>query len=535
MAYPSWDYNKGYQLLQKLGSFWSDVFADQNKVATFLRASAHERHQTYLNFLETVASVSRFTVPVFHKEYWYLLTAKKSDAAQILSIYQADDLVYGPQSGTDPARPAGFVQVYGGEDNPFQTQFDLSLFPNLTNADFTIQNRVINPSKTWVNGLDYEINEERNTLRFRNNLFNDSSVTIRDIYDAAGVKIDEELSLWLYCGEFDLDYVYRQFGYVLGVQLQSSEFYRDLLNAFWDMHVLGPSVSSLMTMLSAAAGVPTILEPVEVVEVVRQESESWLVVTDKNVYRIPLGATPTVAVDDTVRVGASICNAIQIDELSVSNPDYSILPQMGIGPKYLSGDYFGEITFKNESVLLEYEGLDVDGKAKIKCQLGGFPGDSDAFWDSAQALGKISGQTPANLLDLRSSPVGEPVALNLPSSINPLHFLLDNFFNTNLFVIRIISSEFNDAAPGMVVFNYLREILPPHVSYVTYVELTPDLDILDLTYAGDDAEAGAATTATAFITAYVTDIAAETSEPGTATLLYEDKAVSAKSVSVTCL
>lgn len=533
MAYPTWDYNKGVQLLQKLGSFWSEVFEDQAKVSTFLRASAHERRQTYLNFLEAVASVSRFTVPVFHTEYWHLLTVKRSDAQQVMSVYRADDLVFGAQTGTIPGRPTGFIQIFGGEDNPYQTQFYLP--DNLKEANFVIQNRVISPSRVFVSGLDYEIDADTNIIKFRSNLFTDETISIRDIYDANGNKTDEEASIWVYSGSFDLDIVYKQFGYVLGMRLKSSQFYKDLLNAFWDMHVLGPSVSGLTTMLSASAGIPTILEPVETVEVVLNEPDSWLIVTDKNAYRLPSGSTPIVAIGDVVHDGDSICNAIQVVELSGNNPDYTTLPQLTIGPKFLSGDYFGELTFTNAATALTYAGMDSDNKAKVTCVLAGFPGDSDAFWDSAHELGKIAGKTPANYFDTRTNPVGEPTELNLPSTINPMEFLLDNFFNTNMFIIHVHSNEFNDAAPGMVVFNYLREVLPPHITYVTYVELTPDSDIFDLTYAGDDDNPGTAESATAFHTAYVTDIAAEASDPGSATLVYGDVVVSAKSVSVTCL
>jgi len=54
--------------------------------------------------------------------------------------------------------------------------------------------------------------------------------------------------------EFDLDHVYTHFGYALGVKLASSQGYKDLLNAFWDMHVLGPSRKDLQIFLAAMSG-----------------------------------------------------------------------------------------------------------------------------------------------------------------------------------------------------------------------------------------------------------------------------------------
>lgn len=477
--YPSWDLNRGQQLLQQLGSFWAEIFDDRDIVRTHLQSDAHEQYQVYTNFLEAVACVSRFDIPVFHREHWKLLILKQSDADAVPSIYEDDDLVYGPQTGLRPLRPAGFTQTYGGTDNPFFTQVPVP--DGLADAKFVIQNKVLAPSRVYVSGIDYDLDRTRGLLRFRSNIFTDPLVPRRTVYNTAGVAIDVEAALWLYMGDWDLDYVYTQFGYVLGLHLNSSQFYKDLLNAYWDAHVLGPSCAAIQSMLAAAVGAPMVLETEETVEVIRIESNRKLLITDQHVYVMPLDATPMAAVGDTVYAGDVLSDAVQVVETSGSNPDYSLLPQVTLGRNLISGDYWSGLTFKNVDVPLVYEGIDADGKAVINFEIGGYPADVSAWWDDALALGKMTGnQTPAELMDTRTAPVGQPTAADLPATVNPLEFCFENFFGRHMFIIVVRQASFSADAPGTAHFSLLRRVMPPHVSYIMFVELSPDADNIDL-------------------------------------------------------
>jgi len=526
-GYPVFDYNRGRELLAQLGTFWSLVFNGSPELQAHLRSSGRTQEQTYLDTLDAAACVSRFDVPVFHTENWTLLTIKRSQVEAVPAIYQPDDLAYGPQSGARPGRPAGYVHQYGASDSTTHTLWPLP--ETLRGADYTVQNKVVTPSKTWVRGIDYTVDDGRRLLIFRGNIFTDPLVVKRDVVDANGLKIDEEASLWLYHGDFDLDYVYVQFGYALGLHLDSSTFYKTLLNAYWDAHLLGPSLREIAAILSAAAGAPLVLEGTETVEVVRMETDSWLIATDLNVYRLPLSAAPAVAVGDVLHAGDVLSDAVEITELSCSNPDYSALPLLSVGPRFLSGGFIAELIFHNESVPLEYVGADSDGKAVVKFSLGGHPADVERFFNQLQANGKAAGQTLAELLDIRTNPTGEPTADNLPATINPLEFLLSNLMRNNLFVIRVRPDSFAANAPGLQMFSLLRNIMPPHVSYVALIDLAPDTDTMDLSDVDSVVE-----DVGKFKGAAVLEEAAPTSVGGT-DLQYEDILVSAKQVSVTCL
>ncbi len=533
-TYPPEDLNRGAQLLDQLGSFWATIFDDRDVLQAHLRSSANEQAQSHLDFLEAVASVSRFTVPVFHREIWTLMTIRRSEVESVPSVYGPDDLVYGPQSGTVLGRPEGFIQTYGGQDRLDVIQARLP--GALARADFTLQNYVVNPSRVLAYGVDYDVNFDRRLIRFLRDPFQDPLVPRRDIYDDAGNPVDTEIALWVYQGDEDLDLVYTQFGYALGLRLESSQGYQDLLNAFWNQHVNGPNVADMQTYLAALAGAPLVRNPSEVVEVIRSEADSRLIVTDQTVYRVPLTANVVVAVGDTVRAGDILTDAVQIQELSRHEPDYSNLSAITLSPNFLSGGYFGELTFHNRRVDIEYLGPDANNRTVIRFEVTGFPADVDKFWEDVQNRGTAPGQkTLAELLDTREEPVGQPGPLNLPSQINPLEFVLDNLMRNNLFVIRVRQASFGEDALGTGLFRYLREVIPPHTTYVVFIELTALEDTVDLGQEGGEDAPGVQEAAGVFHGANpIQEDLYEESEAPFGAAGYQDAAVSVRLVSATC-
>ena len=112
-TYPTNDLSQGSQLMAQLGSFWFTIFGDRDVLQAHLRSVTQSQAQNYLTFMETVACVSRLTVPVFHNEYWSLLVVTQNQANTTAALYGISGLNYGPQSGAVPGRPLGSVQLYG--------------------------------------------------------------------------------------------------------------------------------------------------------------------------------------------------------------------------------------------------------------------------------------------------------------------------------------------------------------------------------------------------------------------------------------
>jgi hypothetical protein len=488
VEYPVFD-TYGDALIRTIGSFWYNYFNDRDALKEIYRAEGHRQGQVYLDYLTTVASISRFNIPVFSTQNWYLLTLRQSDKDRVTNIYGQEALVYG--GGAAYGAPQTQATLFPLPDDEF--------FGELAQLQYTIYNRVVYPSKTWTAGLDVEVDRDRGVLRFRDDPFDSEYVARRDVIDESGDKIDEEIGLWMYKGEFDLDLVYKHWGFAVGLQLQSSQFYKDIVNALWDMYVVGSNMAGFEQIFSASLGIPLVIEPVETVETITVESDRQLVITDKNVYSFSVNANIVVTVGDELVAGQAMADDLKIIDLSGNDVDTNTIPALAFGSNFLSGGYFAELTFENRSVTLEYLGLDEDNKAVVTFEVGGFPGDVDLFFEKAQLLGKQSGgQTLAELLDLRDHPVGQPLPMNLPTTINPLEFALDNIMKNHLVLVKVRTPAILDDAPGLTVLRYMRNVIPPHMTFIVYVEVAPDVDTIDLGQAGDEETPGAEDTPTMF-------------------------------------
>lgn len=486
--YPVYD-KFGDALIRTIGSFWYYYFDDRDALKTIYRAEGHRQGQIYLDYLTLVASISRFNIPVFTTQDWYLLTLKQSDRDQVTNVYGQDDLVYGDGTAYGAAQTQKIL--FPLPDDEF--------FGELAQLQYTVYNRVVYPSKTWTAGLDVEIDRTRGVIEFRDDPFASEYVARRDVIDENGDKVDEEIGLWLYRGEFDLDLVWKHWGFAVGLRLQSSEFYKDIVNALWDMYVEGSNIGGFDKIFSASLGIPLVEEPTEEVQRIVVESDRQLVITDKHVYDFSPNANIIVAVGDTLTVGQTMVDDLKIIDLSGNDVDTNTVPALAFNSAFLSGGYFAELTFENRTVSLEYLGTDEDNKAVVTFDIGGFPGDVDLFFEKAQTLGKQSGsQTLAELLDLREHPVGQPLPSDLPATINPMEFVLDALMKNHLILVKVRTAAILDDAPGLSIIRTLRDVIPPQTTFIVYVEVTPDVDTIDLGQAGDEETPGAEDVPTLF-------------------------------------
>jgi hypothetical protein len=165
----------------------------------------------------------------------------------------------------------------------------------------------------------------------------------------------------------------------------------------------------------------------------------------------------------------------------------------------------------------------------------GYPSDLTKFWELAQERGKADGATLANLLDIRPDPIGEPTADNLPDKLNPLRFILENILRNNLFIIKVRLASFAVGAPGVQLFRLLRDVIPPHTTYIIFIEISIGEEAVDLGSEGGDDEAGAEESASLLVT---TDVIEEELEEVDVSIVgdpsYGDEVVLVRTVSTDC-
>jgi hypothetical protein len=469
--YPDGDLHNPRVLLGLLGSFWSEQYAGRDQLRVYGAATGEVAAQAHIDLREAVDSVARQTVPVHHTEEWTLCYLRQSERGKAPARYGA-------------AGVFGEGLLYGGDAHD-----DRPTWPCPVNSVDVLANRISHPSAVLIRGVDFTIEDGR--FVFRDDPFADSLLASRAVVDEMGVEVDRELALWLFRARTDREHIWTHFGYVLNLKLSSSAGYRDLVNALLDAIVGGTAMQQVCDLLAAVTDC-RLAGGDEVVESVLRERGELLVITDRDAYRYPAGASAVVAPGDRVSRADPLADTILFHDLNRGDVP-AWLPALALGPGLTLPRFLSDITFENRNVPL-WVSADATGRTRVSWSLGGFPADVIEFWDEVHRRGVAGGLTLAQLLDLRESPVGEPRAIHLPSQINPLHFLVANFLRYNTLLVRVRADGMGPNALGLEHLRLLRRILPPQTCILTVIEVpiagdsaTVDLVAEDLgSYSGTD-------------------------------------------------
>ena len=457
--YPSDDLDQTGALLDAMGTLWSSTYDGIDLTQSYVQGIARLERQAFDDMQEVVAAISRQTAPVFHTELWQELILRKSGLNPQATLHYGQ----GARYGDGP--------LYGG---PVAVSFFSFAIAANTRLIPLITNRLTTPSQMLFAGLDYAITQ--GLVVFRDNPFDNPKFAQRAVFDEAGNVADYEVSLWCYHSQLDRRTLYRQFGYQWGMEMPSSETYKKFLNALWDGAVRSPAAQDIFGAVAAALDVPVSLGN-ETVEMIETDSRGLLIVTDQQVYRFNKAAVPLVAVGDTVRAGMPLTDAVKFYEFNRGQLPADLLA-IHLGTGFLVDGFYDGVTFPNKQVPVQ---VGSDGIfTTIRFELGGWPLDIEKFWEDFHARGVASGQTLAQLLDQRTTKVGEPRASNLPATINPLGFLCANVLRNNAFAIKLRIEALGAQAAPLVYLQTLRRLVPPHTTLLLIVELEAPPDAVTM-------------------------------------------------------
>jgi hypothetical protein len=475
--YPSTDYDKARNLLAMLGSHWYNTYQGQHLVSGYTFARGQEEAQAHLDLLEAVASLSRLETPVFHRDNWYLLTLKESELNNDLLKYD-EGAVYG-------YNPDGTLYEYGIPSGGAHGLYEFPIPADLKDVN-QVFNRITEPSLSYTKGIDFQLPGDA-TILFRTNPFDSDLLPKREVYEGSEVT-DREVDIWVYRGEFDWNHLHNHWGFVLAMYLESSEDYKDLLNAIFDAYTEGTAEKQVEAAFAAISGTPLVVESTETVEVIQTDSSHIAIITDKNVYRFPTNAVAIVAVGDVLLAGDQLVDTVTFYDFNRGvTPAEIAAVTVGLG--FLPGEYTAGISFRNDDVPLVVTSDD-NGITRVSFEIGGFPADTDAFWDEVHADGIARGLTLARMLDVRGTDApSEPTAASLPATINPLEFLVENVLRGNAFLVRIKVARASSVL-GYAVTRTLRRIIPPWTAMLVLLELDVDNESVPMTAAGDEDDPG---------------------------------------------
>jgi hypothetical protein len=470
-TFPESDLDRVGPLAGTFGSFWTNVFTQKSFTDRIALAKGHLEKQTMQQMQELFDSVSRLKVPVFHRERWHLLSFLESErnqgkSAALLYDGEADyDATSGIQYGVNPQRERSI--------------WDL---PELLVDVKVLSNRITDSSMTMIEGIDFQL--QRGGVVFHADPFDHPMASVREIFVGNEV-VDREIFLWAFMADFDFDYLFEQFGYVIESDLGSSEGYKKFINAVFDALVHGSTERNINNLFEALTGATLVIEAEETVENLLVETGRKLAVTDKHVYQFDSDAAFVVTEGQKVFQGDSLADTLQFFEFNRGQcPTAEQVRAVALGPGFVQ-----DLVFENKDVPLVVE-TDEDGFTKVSWELGGFPGDVEKFFDDMHERGVAEGETLAHLLDERTNKVGEPQASNLPADINPFEFLCQNVFRNNAHMVKVRTTSFGPDAVGMQSAKILRKVHQPWTAIIIFVELAHRDDPIIMDGPGSDTRPG---------------------------------------------
>lgn len=457
-------------LLPLLGSVWRTVFSDEGQLAAYLAGLSAVEAEVDTALTDAIAAVNRRTTPIYRTPRWQSLVlrqTKLNDGSLVAYRFGDADITYG--SGIS----YGATRAVNG--------FRFSLPTGLVSVPF-IATAPANPSLIWTEGIDYTINLDENYIEFAQNPFDVAAIPLRGLYASDNESAtDYEIELWLHQPRFDEDNVYKQWGYAAQFRDTNGSNYRDAVNAIFDSAVEGASELRLRQFLSALCDVPIALSTETVESLFTSDGYQWIA-TDQHVYRHSSNAVATVLVDDTLTPGQTMTDALQIDSFGNGQLPYD-LTGLSLDLSLLSHDTFGGLFFVNDNRPVTVT-TDDAGYTDLRFEVGGWPADVDWLFDTMQQRGRDAGQTLAMLLDRRTNQTGQPVASNLPATINPAQFVAENVLRNNAVLVRIAVDRLGPAALSLSKLRLLRRLLPPHATVLielTATALTSTLDASAIT------------------------------------------------------
>lgn len=429
------------ELLELLGTAWSDYYGGRDQLEAYLRGVSTAWQQTHRRLADAVGAGALATCPVLHYETWRPLTIYRSQRNVVngLPRYGAGDSTYNGD------------RQYGV---PIQRDRFSYPCPGLQEVAL-ICDQLGQPSVCWVHGVDFVFDPTLGLLTFQQDPFDQPFYQAP--YQHADGTADRELQLWLFRAGRDRTYLSRHYGQVLGLPRASSLGYKRYLQANWNATVGGTSRAELTEFLAALLDVPVCQTDDEIVVDLTTDRQGLLILTDQHVYRAPTTATVPVQIGQKLQRGQPLSDAFTLTQFNRGQlPDAA---GVTVSRNLISAPLVADLVFPNREVPLQVS-YDAHDRTRVEFEIHGVPADVELFWDTVHTAG-LASKTLAQVLDVRAQPEGDPTAASLPTTINPMQFLISELWRYHGCWIRLKPGSSGPQAIGLQHTGRLRAILPP--------------------------------------------------------------------------
>lgn len=450
-----------HKLAEAMGTFWNMVFEDKLMFDGYIRGNSEEILQNYYEFDRAINTYSKDTVQSTRLLKWFPLLLSKSKLNEEEFLFEKDGAVFGVQPEDDTVY-AGQEFVFGGTKQPVSGVYTYE-------NEYSFDNIPILASKVYfadvilTQGIDFIIDD--NLFIFNSNLFERDGLTKYPVYDEGGNLVDEQIMLWCYNGEQTVTDVYDHHGYIFSVPDLGQSSYRDIIQNLYNLFTEGGKVKFIKAILSLSLGVDVIKEVQEVLEEIRVTEQETVIITDKNVYRIPTTFTVVdLKVGDNLNSGTLLIKEVayydNVQQSKWWRKDFTqhTIGALCLGPSFFSVTLSSPLYFRNSDFEL----------FTVKNGNVNFPVEGNAT-DVSRFNSFLTENLAANMSGLLE---------NQQEFINPLDYMLENFLQHNSAAITLTLDSSNiDSAYS--ILPIVRNILPAHTVGLIFINLSINSDTYD--------------------------------------------------------
>lgn len=519
----------GTTLYEWLGTFWTRIYEDQEFAKSLQQGEGLLAAQLYLLYLESLNLQDRYNLPVLHRERWFPIVIKRSQAGQgdatALRVDMDPTPVVGPQTGVEFVQ--GAILQFGGTAN-LVMGVTYPLPAASVDIITSIVDNPVNPRVILTRSTDYTIDQETVMFLRDKDPFTLTAFPRQTIVNADGTT-DEAIVLWACNFLVDVDYVFNYLGYALNIRTPSREFYKKFLNATWDLYNQGTPISWLKSAIGAMLGEPTVIHSGEVVEALLTTDTSQQVVTDREVYTVPANAV----LEDNVTLGAvldqwqyltkTIRLYTHIDPMKLTgSTEYGVQIKTDVQAVFFDRSMlrarvaYGVSADWQLSDIVK-DGVDSKGNARLKFTLYGTDDDLDIFWSDFWSWLATNDMTSEECFVEYLYPIHPIDDGAVYGQVAPLEFLFRYFLKYNTFVIVVDKSRLITLGEGVDQVGYLnllQRVIPAHTRLLVEEQYSPEAEEYDLNDLGSSVDF--------FISTEIAETA-DYGGPSTSGLTYKDR------------
>jgi len=352
-------------LLKMLGTYFSKNFHSDKFINGLLEGTLALQKQVETNMEELILSAYRKRIPIHHTEHVYTFALDPMERNNTADAYVKFGSPYAFFLDT-PKNSPNWLKVCDRYGVHNQTQFRYKLPLSCVVSVEKIVDNPYAPTFELYPGEHFEL--DRESIRF----FKDPCAN------------GKSCELFLINIKQDFRWIYKHFGYLLGLKSKSSRLYREIVDDIYNAYIDASSAVDVFDILAEVTGNIVSRHNEKIKEITSDK-----IVTNQNTYELLPGHSPRVVVGEVVSAGDSLTKEftpIYINRLNqTAELTGVLLPKRFLGPEYHYG-----ITFINAEVPI-YQ-VEVEGPPKgthinitsrrrqSRFYLGGNRHDVELFW-----------------------------------------------------------------------------------------------------------------------------------------------------------